>query len=188
LSSFRGFLRNHAWTPLGAGSSHVSSSCRVRYSQRRHLGEAVFLATIVLLPFYIIRSITQPLQPRDFQKRLIGVKWATSWRLFTHKLRSSSLRDGTSQHYSPSRLPLPAADLRRPFVMATSNPLNRKRNAGFALPNPASSIITFLVEGQQKGPRKRAKFDPIRRQEVKAVRQRRACLRCSFLKLRVRPY
>jgi hypothetical protein len=34
-------------------------------------------------------------------------------------------------------------------------------------------------------PRKRAKFAPERREEVKRVRQRRACLRCRLLKITV---
>jgi hypothetical protein len=48
-----------------------------------------------------------------------------------------------------------------------------------------SAFICFRAGNVSPNPRKRAKFAPERREEVKRVRQRRACLRCRLLKITV---
>jgi hypothetical protein len=50
---------------------------------------------------------------------------------------------------------------------------------------PAVSFRVMEQTSKSSSKRERAKFDPQRRLEVKAVRDRRACLRCSLLKIKV---
>jgi hypothetical protein len=49
----------------------------------------------------------------------------------------------------------------------------------------AGNFNQFRVSKLTGSVRERAEFDPQRRQEVKAVRKMRACLRCSLLKIKV---
>ncbi|KAL5332038.1 hypothetical protein ACEPPN_001581 [Leptodophora sp. 'Broadleaf-Isolate-01'] len=44
---------------------------------------------------------------------------------------------------------------------------------------------SFRISKPTINTRKRAKFDGKRREEVKAVRNRRSCLRCSLLKIKI---
>jgi hypothetical protein len=46
-------------------------------------------------------------------------------------------------------------------------------------------IIKFKVTTAEPGPPKRGKYKAERRREVNIVRQNRACLRCSLLKIKV---
>ncbi|CZR64042.1 uncharacterized protein PAC_13939 [Phialocephala subalpina] len=49
---------------------------------------------------------------------------------------------------------------------------------------PSRFLNSFRISTDPNTRRKRAKFAPQRRQEVKAIRHRRACLRCSLLKIK----
>lgn len=48
------------------------------------------------------------------------------------------------------------------------------------------SKFKVIKQSVKSNGRKRSRFDPQRRLEVKAVRGRRACLRCSLLRIKVR--
>ncbi|KAK0111712.1 hypothetical protein ONS95_002055 [Cadophora gregata] len=57
-------------------------------------------------------------------------------------------------------------------------------NAVQTAPNQRFHTFRVSKSTSSSGARKRAKFDPKRREEVKAVRHKRSCLRCALLKIK----
>jgi hypothetical protein len=78
-------------------------------------------------------------------------------------------------------------------ISSPSVPLNTRimpSNAAGKAQLPPQSVIKFVITkknktGTNKTTRKRSKFDQTRRQQVKSVRKKRACLRCSLLRIKV---
>jgi len=68
---------------------------------------------------------------------------------------------------------------------ARTSRLGNSDNTNLLAGSTQSAFICFRAGNVPPKPRKRAKFSPERAEEVKRVRERRACLRCRLLKITV---